>query len=141
MLVGCMFKLNSFLVRENIIKHVLILVIAFFSFNNIYLVLTSIPINESGNLLSIVSILLVTVCFANFAFSYAHSKIEDKKMRLLAHATTFIFLLLTALLLEVLIVSVSMAYPLMYILILVFSLLLYLGIVLYDFWDFFRAFK
>jgi len=94
-----------------------------------------------GNLLSIISILLVTVCFANFAFTYNHSKMENVQMRILAHFTTFIFLLLTALLLEVLVISVGVTYPSMYNLVLVFSALLYLGIVLYDFWDFFKCFK
>jgi hypothetical protein len=134
-------KQAIFSFKENLIKHILILCVAFFSFNSIYFSVISVPVNDMGNLLSIISILLVTVCFANFAFTYNNSKTENIQMRILAHFTTFIFLLLTALLLEVLVISVGVTYHSMYNLVLGFSALLYLGIVLYDFWDFFKCFK
>ena len=109
------------LVKENLLKHLLIVLVSVFSYNAIYSTLSSVSVSATGNFLSIVSILLVTVCFANFGFTYEHSKMANPRMRILSHATTFIFLLLTALLLEVLVISVGMVYPQSFSVVLVFS--------------------
>jgi hypothetical protein len=84
--------------------------------------------------------LLVTACFANFAFSYENSEISNLGNRLLSHFATFIFMLLIAFFLEAIVVGVQLVYPSLFFVILVFSVLLYVGVALYDFWDFLRAF-
>jgi len=128
-------------IKENLLKNFLIIVLVFLFYNSLRIGLKSIDSNQIGDFLLVISILLVTVCFANFAFSYEHSKIRSLGMRLLSHITTFIFMLLIALLLEALVISIGIVYPSLVAIILIFSLLLYIGIALYDFWDFFRAFN
>ena len=127
------------LVLENTAKNVLIFVIIFATYFYIEKVLSQIKDNQIGNFLSLISILLVTASFTNFAFTYEKSRMHLKNMRLLSHAATFILMLLTALLLESMVISVGILYPVMYPLILTFSVLLYSGIILYDFWDLFRV--
>jgi hypothetical protein len=83
--------------------------------------------------------LLVTVCFANFAFTYEKSNLQTKSGKLLAHSATGVFMLLTVLLLESITVAVKVVYPSLHAIILGFSILLYVGVILYDFWDLTRA--
>ncbi len=128
-------------VKENLIKNLCVLVLAFLLYNNIYLSLNSIDSIKIGSFLSVISMLLVTVCFANFAFSYEHTDITKLSLRLLSHTATFIFMLLLALLLETLVISIRIVYPSLFSITLIFSILLYLGVGLYDFWDLFRSFK
>jgi hypothetical protein len=127
--------------KENLVKNFLVILLAFLFYKTIFLGLKVVNSNNIGDFLLIVSILLVTVCFANFAFSYEHSNIRNFGIRTLSHASTFIFMLLIALLLEALVISINFVYPKLLGLMTVFSLLLYTGVALYDFWDFFRVFK
>jgi hypothetical protein len=127
--------------KENIVKNLVIVIIAFLFFGDIKVQLQFIDAAKMGDFLFIVSILLVTVSFANFAFSYEHAGLRSLTVRLLSHFTTFIFLLLTALLLEAFVISVNIVYPSLSTLIFVFSFLLYVSIALYDFWDLLRAYK
>jgi hypothetical protein len=128
-------------IKENLIKNFLIIVLVFLFYNNLRIGLKTIDSNQISDFLLVTSMLLVTVCFANFAFSYEFTKIKSLGMRLLSHISTFIFMLLIALLLESLVISIGIVYPSLFAIILTFSLLLYLGIALYDFWDFFRVFN
>ncbi len=82
---------------------------------------------------------LVTVCFANFAFTYEKSNIQTKAGKLLALFATGLFMVLIALLLESIVLAVKVVYPSFYVLIILFSVLLYVGVILYDFWDLMRA--
>ena len=85
-----------------------------------------------------VSILSVTACFGNFAFTYERVKQKETASRLLAHATTGLLMLLIGLSLEM--TSAIMGLLMGKFLIFDVSLaVLYLASVLYDFWDLKRA--
>jgi hypothetical protein len=125
--------------KENFIKNSAILIIAAFLWPIISNALDQIKPEQSNDFLLIISMLLVTVCFANFAFTYEKSKLSTMSGKLLSHGATFIFMLLIALLLESMILAIKVVYPSFYAIIFSFSLLLYAGIIMYDFWDYLRV--
>lgn len=91
-----------------------------------------------GNLLVAVSILAVTACFGNFAFTYEKVNIKNPLDRLLAHATTGLLMLLIGLSLEM--TSILARFLLDGFVIFDLSLaILYAASVLYDFWDLKKA--
>lgn len=98
-----------------------------------------IKFEQTNDFLLIISMLLVTVCFANFAFTYEKTKLQTKTGMLFAHSATGVFMLLTALLLESITIAVKVVYPSFHAIIFGFSILLYFGVILYDFWDLMRA--
>lgn len=128
---------NSYL-KGNIIKNIVVLIIAGLAYP---FIANALPIksDQMGNFLLIISMLLVTVCFANFAFTYEKTQLKTSSGKLFAHCTTGLFMLLTVLLLESIVLTTNIVYPSFHIIILVFSILLYIGIILYDFWDLMRA--
>ena len=127
------------IIKENLIKDLIVLVCVFLFYPNLQRSITVMSVESIGGLLSVISILIVTVCFANFAFTYEKIAINSLGSRLLAHSATFLFLLITSLLLELMVISIRVAYPSLYSISIVFSVLLYISIVLYDFWDLFRV--
>ena len=132
-------ELKKKLLWENIWKNVLVILVIALSWPFIQNRLAVIEQNDFGNFLLVISILLVTVCFANFGFTYRDSDTRVKEIRWLFHIATFLFLLLTALLLLTMSWGISVAYPEMSLLFYIFSLLLYIAVVLYDFWDILRT--
>ena len=126
-------------VKENITKNIIILIIVASLYPVILNSLIQIKFEQTNDFLLIISMLLVTVCFANFAFTYEKSKLKTKTENLLSHSTTGIFMLLTALLLESIVIATKIIYPSFYSIIFGFSILLYVGIILYDFWDLMRT--
>lgn len=139
--MGLSEKLITKIKNENIIKNIIIIIFAFLLYPTIKESLSTLKADNIGDFLLVISILLVTVCFANFAFSYEYSQVKKTSLRLISHSATFIFLLLIALLLEAMTVSIGIIYPSLFNMIMIFSILLYLGVVLYDFWDLFRRFE
>lgn len=131
--------MNSHLPWQNILKNILIVVIAIFLWPVLSRSLQQIQADQIGNFLTIISIMLVTVCFANFAFTYEKSRMKTSGGALFSHSATFCFMLLIVLSLESMVLAVKAVYPSFYLLFLWFAALLYIGIVLYDFWDYFRA--
>lgn len=124
------------LVWENVWKNILVVFIAILLFPHVLSVMKNLlNLNNIGNVLNTISILLVTVCFANFEFKYSNSNMKSLAVRLLAHVTTFLFLFLTAILLSALSISIGVIYPTVFLPISIFSIILYFSIVLYDFWD------
>lgn len=122
-------------IKENLIKNFLIILTAVFCFPFFSDKLGGVEGGQMNNFLLILSILLVSVSFANFAFTYEKTKMLKSPQRWLSHVATFVFMLLFALLLESMIIVVRQVYPSLSGIIIVFSGLLYLGLVLYDFWD------
>jgi len=133
-----MIRLERKVTKENLLKNALILALLFLAYGYLHASLSPLDESKLGNFLLVISILLVTVCFANFAFSYKHSDMSEPKYRLLSHSTTFLFILLTGLLLESLVIGAGIVYPSLAGITLLFSALLYAGVVLYDFWDLLR---
>jgi len=127
------------IVKENLIKNLIVGICVFLFYTNLRQGIAGITIESIPTLLSVISILLVTVCFANFAFTYEKIQLESLGSRILAHSATFLFLLITALLLEAMAISIGIAYPSLYAISVIFSILLYVSIILYDFWDLFRV--
>lgn len=122
---------------ENIIKNVLLAVILIFTYAPIdaYLqttnIVTDLPL--AGDILVAVSILIVTACFGNYAFTYEKTK-KNHRSRFLAHATTFVLMLLLGLAIEM--TSVLSHFLVGHFFMFDFALLLlYVATVLYDFWD------
>lgn len=126
---------------ENITKNVFILIVLFFAYLQIQTTLGSMDFPDKsvlGSLLVAVSILSVTACFGNFAFTYEKVEHRDDKSRYLAHATTGLLMLLIGLSLEMTSVLVMLLIGKFFI----FDLsliILYCASVLYDFWDLMRA--
>lgn len=126
-------------IKENIIKNVFILIITALLYPLISRSLAEIKFEQTNDFLLTISMLLVTVCFANFAFTYEKTKLQTKIGKLLAHCATGVFMLLIALLLESMVIAIGIVYQSLHTIILVFSILLYIGIILYDFWDLMRV--
>ncbi|MBP9718605.1 hypothetical protein KBD59_04915 [Candidatus Gracilibacteria bacterium] len=126
-------------IKENIVKNIFVLTIAVLLYPIISKALEQIKFEQTSDFLLIISMFLVTVCFANFAFTYEKSNIQTKAGKLLAHFATGLFMVLIALLLESIVLAVKVVYPSFYVLIILFSVLLYVGVILYDFWDLMRA--
>ncbi|MBI4262483.1 hypothetical protein HY624_03085, partial [Candidatus Uhrbacteria bacterium] len=126
-------------IKNNLIKNGIIVLIAALLYPVIAESLSQIKFEQMNDFLVIISMLLVTVSFASFAFTYEKSKLQTIAGMLLAHAATGVFILLTALLLESITIAVKVVYPSFYIIILCFSILLYVGVILYDFWDLARG--
>lgn len=125
--------------KTHLIKNALVIIIAIIFWPVISQALSQIKFEQANDFLLILSMLLMVASFANFAFTYEKSKLKTKTGRFLSYISTFIFMLLTALLLESMILAVKTVYPSFYIMIFGFAIFLYIGIVLYDFWDLFRA--
>lgn len=129
---------NRSRVKENLIKNSLVIIAAILLYPVISKAIAEIQPEQLNNFLLIISMLLVTLCFACFAFTYEKSNMESRTVAMLSHTATFIYLLLMALLLETITLSTKIIYPSFFIPIVSFSILLYLSIVLYDFWDLLR---
>ena len=126
---------------ENVIKNIIIIVILIFTQLDIQTTLGNLAnIDKSilGSLLVAVSILSVTACFGNFAFTYEKTEHRNEKSRYLSHMTTGLLMLLIGLSLEMTSVIVTLLIGNFFI----FDLsliILYSASVLYDFWDLTRA--
>lgn len=131
--------MHKTLIKENLIKNLLVIICTVFGYK--FIVDSTgggVDVSQSGNLFSMISMLLVVVCFANFAFTYEKSKMNSLYSRLLSHACTFVLLFLLSCLLVALIASVKVFMPSLHGLVIWFSILIYLAVVLYDFWDVLR---
>ncbi|MBI2641058.1 hypothetical protein HYW87_00480, partial [Candidatus Roizmanbacteria bacterium] len=75
---------------ENLIKNIIVLILLVPSYSSIQNFIQSSNIDQTsaGSLLVAVSILAVTTCFGNFAFTYERVNQKDTSSRMLGHATT-----------------------------------------------------
>lgn len=123
---------------ENYIKNFILLVLfvpIYFPIKN-SLVLTD-P-NYTGDLLIVASIIAVTACFGNFAFTYEKIKIKSRKSRMTAHVTTGLLMFIIGV--SLMMVSVLTGVMTGGFLIMDLTLLaLYVATILYDFWDLNRS--
>ncbi|OGE31094.1 hypothetical protein A2631_05480 [Candidatus Daviesbacteria bacterium RIFCSPHIGHO2_01_FULL_44_29] len=134
--------MNKNILWENLAKNIIVilLLIPAYTLTNSFLTESGVTSDKSivGSLLVAVSILAVTACFGNFAFTY--EKVEHRSLgsRILAHFTTGLLMLLIGLSLEM--TSVLSGILVGNFAILNLSLIiLYIASVLYDFWDLKRA--
>lgn len=132
-------EFTRILAFENAIKNSLAFFISIATYPWMRRILSTLADSALSDFLFIISILLVTVCFAAFAFTYDKSRMATRSGRIFAHTTTFIFMLLIATLLESMAISVHLVYPSLTPLIVPFTILLYVGLAMYDFWDLLRV--
>ena len=129
------------IIKENIIKDILItilIIVLYFPIHN-FLEQSNIATEPSsiGNLLFVISIIIVTACFGAFAFTYERIKISKFSHRLLAHLTTGLLILIIGLSLSL--TSILVTYTVGYFLIFdIILILLYVAVICYDFWDLLR---
>lgn len=126
---------------ENVAKNIILLPILIFAYSEIQKFFATSPVLDNsvvGSMLVAVSILAVTACFGCFAFTYEKVEVSSYRWRLWAHLTTGVLMLLIGLSLEMTSLFARFLIGDFYI----FNLslvLLYISIVLYDFWDLKRA--
>jgi small-conductance mechanosensitive channel len=129
------------MIQENIVKNIILLVLLSLSYEPIKNFLNSSSLIEdkatTGDILVVVSIIIVTACFGAFAFTYEKTKSSEKHALLLAHATTGILMLIIGLSLEMTAILTSFLIEDFVILNKILALL-YIGVVCYDFWDLLR---
>ncbi len=123
---------------ENLVKNILIVVLLIPAYHQTQIFLLNSPVATDksviGSLLAAVSILAVTACFGNFAFTYEKVDYKNTYSRFLAHITTGLLMLLIGLSLEmtsVLSAQLIGNFP-------IFNgslFILYIASILFDFWD------
>ncbi|NQV08880.1 hypothetical protein HQ529_03450 [Candidatus Woesearchaeota archaeon] len=129
------------ILKENLIKNIFLIIL----FSLLYRVIQNFLINSSlvsdkasaGSIIVVTSIIAVTACFGNFAFTYEKINVKNSFQRYLAHFTTGLFMLVIGitLIFTSLLTTMIMGH---FILINITLLLLYLACVGYDFWDVYR---
>jgi hypothetical protein len=128
--------------RDNIIKNLTIIFVLIITYLPIGNVISKSSIAQDkaslGSLLVAISILSVTACFGNFAFTYEKVEIKNNQSRILAHITTGLLMLLIGLSL----VMTSFVIELLMGKFIIFNIsliILYFASVCYDFWDLQRS--
>jgi hypothetical protein len=69
------------IIKENILKHFLVILCSVIFYPLVTNSFKGIDGNNFGNLMTIISILLVTVCFANFEFKYQSVDLDSHSLR------------------------------------------------------------
>lgn len=126
------------LIRENLFKNAILLIVLALSYLPIknFLFSTELVTDKplAGDLLVAISIIAVTACFGNFAFTYEKIKARSVGERLLAHVTTGLLMLLIGLALEMTAVLSEILIG-NFVILDISLIILYLASVCYDFWD------
>jgi len=127
---------------DNIIKNLLILLVLIFTYIPIDNAISNSSIVQDkaslGSLLVAISILSVTACFGNFAFTYEKVKFKRPSSRIVAHITTGLLMLLIGLTLQMTSITIGLLMGNF----MIFNLslfILYFASVFYDFWDLQRS--
>ncbi len=129
------------LIRENITKNVLILLLlgavcAFLP----SMVGDALALDKAaaGSMLTTISLISVIACFGCFAFTYEKVKMEDAKQRFLAHLTTGLLMFAIGITLALTSFVTRIVAGQLFIIDLLL-ILVYAACVCYDFWDLLRA--
>lgn len=127
---------------DNVIKNLFVLFILILTYVPIDIAITNSSIAQDkaslGSLLVAISILSVTACFGNFAFTYEKVKFKSMSSRVVAHITTGLLMLLIGLTLEMTSITIGLLMGNF----MIFNLslfILYFASVFYDFWDLQRS--
>jgi hypothetical protein len=123
---------------ENTIKNTILIVfltVFYFILENSFSKIDSI---HYDSVLMVVTIIIMASLFADYAFSYTGLNIKSKIQRDFEHLITFIIMFITGLCLEVVVIVMNFKiggnhwfFPMI-------SILFYISLVLYDFWDLLR---
>ena len=137
-----MLSTKKVIIRENIIKNIFVvtlLIVLYFPISD-YLTNSNLFTDQSlaGNILIAISIIAVTACFGNFAYTY--ERINEKNIfeRYLAHLTTGLLMLVigASLIFVGILISFIMGHFILFDFLLI---ILYIACVGYDFWDISRV--
>ncbi len=123
---------------KNVIKHILLVLVLAFAYFLIQKEFSTIQDKETiQTLILFVGLVLVAPLFAVFQFSYAFTNSKKGREVFVSHTTTFLAILVVGLLIEMIdVLFVMMVGNLLTFRITI--LLLYLAIIGYDFWDYWR---
>ena len=129
------------IIKENLIKNLILIVLLIYLYFPIqnYLLNSNLVSDKAsaGSIIVATSIIAVTACFGNFAFTYEKIDVKKASHRYLAHFTTGLLMLVIgiSLIFTTILVSFVMG---RFILVDVTFLLLYVACVGYDLWDLLR---
>lgn len=129
------------IIRENLIKNIIlaVLLIVIYFLAKYHLTNSDIANDKAsaGDILIAASIIAVTACFGNFAFTYEKIDAKSTFQRILAHFTTGLLMLVigTSLILTGILMSFIMGHSILVDIILI---ALYTACIAYDFWDLLR---
>lgn len=129
------------LLIENTIKNILLLALLIGSYGRLLKLFKNIDPEHYDSLLMTITLLIMAVLFADYAFTYAHTRIKNLLDRYLSHVITFMIMLCTGLLLESVVMIVNLKTNLNVWLITFVSITFYASLVLYDYWDILRSEK
>lgn len=124
---------------ENTIKNTLILILLLILYKPMQDLFTNIGSEHYGNLLVTTSLLIMAVLFADYAFTYAHTKMKSPIDRYFSHSITFIIMLCTGLMLESVMILINLETGVNVWIITFVSAAFFLSLIMYDYWDILRA--
>ena len=125
------------IIKENIIKNFLIILIGALSYHQISEIVLTISPQHYGTILSFISLTLLASLFGVFSFTYEKSKMKSTSNRYLSHLTTGLLMLCSLILLETSLLIINSLIG-RYFLFEAITVLVYISIVCYDFWDLLR---
>ncbi len=124
---------------ENTIKNVVILLFLLILYSPLLALFKKIDSRHYDSLLITTSLLIMAVLFADYAFTYAHTKMKNIFNRYLSHVLTFIIMLCTGLMLESVVIIVNLKTGFNVWVITFVSFAFYISLIMYDFWDILRS--
>jgi len=124
---------------ENTIKNIIILILLFILYKPALNLFKNIGSEHYGNLLITTSLLIMAVLFADYAFTYAHTRMKNSFDRYFSHGITFIIMLCTGLMLESVVVLVNLETSINVWIITFVSVAFYISLIMFDYWDILRS--
>lgn len=127
------------ILQENLIKNIILVAVllsVYFPLKN-QILNSNISDGVIGNLLVVVSIVAVTACFGNFAFTYEKVDINNGVIRLIGHITTGLLMLVLGISLEMTAIFSGLLVG-NFLMLNLCLFLLYLSAIFYDYWDIYR---
>ena len=127
-------------IRENIIKDVIIVILAIILIPVIGANAQFANEENAEAVVALLGLMLVFGAAVNFSFSYEKVVLNSTPQRYLAHVTTFLAQLLMVILLEAIVFVSLRVFPGMKFITITAAILSISVIILYDFWDLLRFF-
>lgn len=129
------------IIIENIVKNVLVAVALIISLVSIRDFLSKLQPADYSMIGIISSLLIMAFLFADYAFTYTASNLQNPSERMLDHSLTTLIMYGTGVLLEIAVLSLDMAIGRNFFFLEFIAVLFYISLVMYDFWDLNRALK
>lgn len=120
---------------ENTAKNILILILLYAFYQPIVELYSKIDATHYDSLLTTVTLLIMAALFADYAFTYGHSKMESTINRWLSHIITFLIMLCTGVMLESVVILLRLKTGMDIWVMTFVSIAFYISLVLYDYWD------